>query len=194
MIILGVLGLGMVYLFLPHRRFVLDSRMFFLGTAFLLLETRAITQMALLFGSTWVVNSSVFFTILLLILLANVYVLKINDINLRRHYLGLIAFLALGALVPLDAFLAGGTLWRYIVPCGLALSPVFFAGVIFAVSFRNTAQPDLALGSNIAGAVVGGLAESFSMLLGFQHLLLLALVFYLLSAWSPRLRTAPALP
>src|SRR5207302_2650974 len=60
MIILGVLGLGMVYLFLPHRRFVLDSRMFFLGTAFLLLETRAITQMALLFGSTWVVNSSGF--------------------------------------------------------------------------------------------------------------------------------------
>jgi hypothetical protein len=36
--------------------------------------------------------------------------------------------------------------------------------------------------------VLGGLAESFSMLLGFQHLLLLAMLFYLLSVWSPRLR------
>jgi hypothetical protein len=31
--------------------------------------------------------------------------------------------------------------------------------------------PDLAFGSNIAGSVLGGLAESFSMLIGFQHLL-----------------------
>ena len=51
--------------------------------------------------------------------------------------------------------------------------------------------PDLAFGSNIAGAV-GGLAEACSMLLGFQHLLLLAMLFYLLSAWSPRLRRVTA--
>jgi hypothetical protein len=87
--------------------------------------------------------------------------------------------------------LTGGALWRYVAPCALALGPAFFAGVIFARSFRNAAQPDLALGSNIAGSVVGGLAESFSMLVGFQHLLLLALVFYLLSAWSPQARMAP---
>ena len=36
------------------------------------------------------------------------------------------------------------------------------------------------------------LVESFSMLLGFQHLLLLAMLFYLLSAWSPRLRPVSA--
>jgi len=98
----------------------------------------------------------------------------------------------LGVLVPLDIFLAGGTLWRYIAPCVLALSPVFFAGVIFAVSFRNAPHPNLALGSNIAGSVVGGLTESLSMLLGFQYLLLVALGFYLLSAWSPRAPNAAA--
>jgi len=41
MVLLGVLGLGMVYLFLPKGRptgvIALDSRMFFLGAAFLLL-------------------------------------------------------------------------------------------------------------------------------------------------------------
>jgi hypothetical protein len=38
-------------------------------------------------------------------------------------------------------FLAGGALWRYVAPCALALSPVFFAGVIFARSFRNVLIP-----------------------------------------------------
>jgi hypothetical protein len=71
MVILGVLGVGMVYLFLPKGRIALNGRMFFLGAAFLLLETRAVVQMALLFGSTWLVNSAVFFTVLILILLAN---------------------------------------------------------------------------------------------------------------------------
>ena len=56
----------MVYLFLPKGRVALHSRMFFLGAAFMLLETRAVVQMALLFGSTWLVNSAVFFTVLVL--------------------------------------------------------------------------------------------------------------------------------
>ena len=43
-------------------------------------------------------------------------------------------------MVPLDAFLSGGMLWRYAVPCGLALGPMFFAGVIFARSFRDSVQ------------------------------------------------------
>ena len=93
-------------------------------------------------------------------------------------------------LVPVDIFLGGGILSRYAAPCILALGPMFFAGVIFAGSFRDARNPDLAFGSNIAGSVLGGLAELFSMLLGFQHLLLLAMLFYLLSVWSPRLRPA----
>jgi hypothetical protein len=97
-----------------------------------------------------------------------------------------------GVLVPVDVFLNGGILWRYAVPCVLALGPMFFAGIIFAASFRDATNPDLAFGSNIAGSVLGGLAEAFSMLLGFQHLMLLGMLFYLLSAWSPRLRPVRA--
>jgi SAM-dependent methyltransferase len=190
MVILGLLGIGMVYLFLPKRQIFLDRRMFFLGAGFMLLETRAVVQMALLFGSTWIVNSAVFLTALILILFANVYVLKVPKVRLLRHYLGLLAFLTAGVLVPADTFLSGGTLWRYVAPCVLALGPMFFAGVIFARSFRDAQNPDQAFGANIAGSVVGGLAESFSMLLGFQHLLFLAMAFYLLSAWPPGLRQA----
>jgi SAM-dependent methyltransferase len=192
MVILAVLGVGMVYLFLPKGRIVINGRMFFLGAAFMLLETRAVVQMALLFGSTWLVNSAVFFTVLVLILLANLYVLKVQRVHLFWHYVGLMIFLMVGVLTPVDVFLSGGMLWRYAVPCILALGPMFFAGIIFAASFRDATCPDLAFGSNIAGSVLGGLAESFSMLLGFQHLLLLAMLFYLLSAWSPPLRSAGA--
>ncbi|HEV2334835.1 MAG TPA: hypothetical protein VGS13_05025 [Stellaceae bacterium] len=192
MALLGVLGIGMVYLFRPPGRVAFNGRMFFLGAAFMLLETKAVVQIALLFGSTWVVNSAVFFTILILILLANIYVLKMSNINIVWHYIGLVIILAAGALVPLDVFLTGGVAWRYGAPCLLALGPMFFAGVIFARSFRDAPQPDLALGSNIAGSVVGGLTESLSMLLGFQHLLVVALLFYVLSMWSPRVRLATA--
>ncbi len=52
--------------------------MFFLGAGFMLLETKGVVHMALLFGSTWMVNSIVFFAILTMILLSNLYVLAIR--------------------------------------------------------------------------------------------------------------------
>jgi SAM-dependent methyltransferase len=187
-LVLGGLGVALVYLFLPKGRLQIDSRMFFLGAAFMLLETKAVVQLALLFGGTWLVNSLVFFTVLTMVLLANLYVLKAPAIALAWHYAGLLLFLAVSVMVPLDVFLGGGMLWRYVVPCALALGPMFFAGVIFARSFRDSSHPDHAFGSNIAGSVVGGLSEPLSMLLGFRHLLLLAMVYYLLSLWSPSFR------
>ena len=185
MILLGVLGLGMIYLFKPKGDWRPNNRMFFLGAAFMLLETKAVVQMALLFGSTWLVNSAVFFTALVLILAANLYVLKMPSVRLGWHYAGLLVLLSASVLVPFDAFLNGGIVWRYVLPCALALGPMFFAGVIFARTFRDEANPDQAFGSNIAGSVIGGLAESFSTLLGFRYLLIVAIGFYLLSIWMP---------
>ncbi|HEV2356546.1 MAG TPA: hypothetical protein VGZ23_02910 [bacterium] len=182
---MGLLGLAMVYGFLPRESAGarIDPRMFFLGAGFMLLETKAVVQLALLFGSTWVVNSMVFATILLLILLANLYVLKVPNVRLVWHYTGLFLLLAAGVLAPLEIFLGGGVVGRYVVPSALVLGPMFFAGVIFARLFRQSRHPDLSLGSNVAGAVVGGLAESFSLLLGFRLLVLVAMSFYALSAW-----------
>ena len=192
MILLGVLGLGMVYAFLPKAQTGLriNGRMFFLGAAFMLLETKAVVQLALLFGSTWIVNSLVFLTVLVLILLANLFVLRAPPTRLAWHYAGLFALLALAIAVPLNAFLSGGVLVRYVLPCALALGPMLFAGVIFAATFRDSRDPDMAFGSNIAGSVVGGIGKSFSMLLGFRYLLLIAIALYALSAFvkAPRSR------
>jgi SAM-dependent methyltransferase len=186
--VLGGLGVALIYLFRPDGPRQIDTRMFFLGAAFMLVETRAVVQLALLFGGTWLVNSLVFFTVLVMVLLANLYVLKAPAIRLAWHYGGLLMALAVSVMVPLDAFLSGGMLWRYAVPCGLALGPMFFAGVIFARSLRDSSSPDHAFGCNIAGSVVGGLSEPLSMLLGFRHLLLLAMAYYLVSVWTPSLR------
>ena len=41
-----------------------NAQMFFMGMAFMLLETRSLVTFALLFGSTWLVNSLVFFAVL----------------------------------------------------------------------------------------------------------------------------------
>ena len=50
------------------RRF--SPHFFVLGVAFLLLETRSLVTFSLLFGSTWIVNSLVFFAILASVLAA----------------------------------------------------------------------------------------------------------------------------
>jgi hypothetical protein len=188
MLMLGTVGVALVYIFLPKDRLQIHRRLFFLGAAFMLLETKAVVQLALVFGSTWLVNSLVFCTVLIMILLANLYVLKTKNVQMAWHYAGVLICLGIGVLTPLEAFLGGGWFWHYVLPCVLALGPIFFAGVIFARSFHDVADPDMAFGSNIAGAVVGGLSESVSMLLGFRSLLLLAILFYVLSLWIPSRR------
>ncbi len=54
----------------PLRRMAPYADLACLGAAFLLLETRAVTWSALLFGTTWIVNAIVFAGILVVVLLA----------------------------------------------------------------------------------------------------------------------------
>ena len=184
--LVGGCALLLLYLLAPGRRLAFDGRMFFLGAGFLLLETRAVVHLALLFGSTWSVNAAVFFAVLLVILAANVYVLRTPDVNLRRHYAALFVMLGVGAAVPFDAFLGGQTATLGMLAALLVMAPVFFAGVVFAHSFRRCARPELAFAANIAGAIAGGLAEYASMALGFRHLLLLAALVYAASIFRAK--------
>lgn len=156
-------------------------RMFFLGAGFMLIETKAVVHMALLFGSTWMVNTIVFFAVLVMILLANLLVVVLRPRTLYLPYLGLLASLALNVVIPLDTFLGLERTTQVIASCILVFAPIAFASIIFAVSFARTTNPDRAFGANIAGALLGGLAENGSMWLGFGQLLLVAVGFYLLS-------------
>ncbi len=159
----------------------IDLHFFFLGSAFLLIETLSVTRFALLFGSTWVVNSIVFTAILLVILLANLIMQRLSTVNLRLCYTLLAISILVNFLYPIHDLL-GVRLWlRLVVAMVLMGSPLFFAAFVFAHSFKRSATPDLAFASNLLGAVVGGLAEYSTLIIGFRHQLLVALVMYALS-------------
>jgi hypothetical protein len=157
-------------------------RAFFLGAGFMLVETKAVVQMALLFGGTWMVNTAVFAAILVMSLAGNLFAGKVNPKRLEPYYIGLMITLAIGLAVSPSAFLGMAAAVQIIGACALVFAPIAFAGVIFATSFKRTAQPDRVFGANVAGALVGGLAENTSVILGFQLLLCVAVGFYLLSA------------
>jgi SAM-dependent methyltransferase len=180
--ILAVLSLIILFLFAPVRTAMPSGQMFFLGAGFMLLETRGVVHMALLFGATWMVNSVVFFAILTMILLSNVYVLALRPRTLWPYFALLIVALALGSLVPMSTFLALPGAAKVIASCSLVFVPVFFAGVIFATAFRDSANPDVDFGSNIGGIILGGFSEYLSLVLGFNHLLWVAIGFYILAA------------
>src|SRR6266480_5350508 len=155
--------------------------MFFLGAGFMLLETKGVVHMALLFGSTWIVNSVVFFAILVMILFANLFVLALRPRNLLPYYALLIVALLVNALVPLNWFLSLDVKVRTIASCAVVFVPVFFAGVIFASAFRDSKRPDVDFGWNVAGIILGGLSEQLSLMLGFNYLVLVAAGYYGLS-------------
>jgi hypothetical protein len=177
-----VLSLAILLAFAPVRRARPNGRMFFLGAGFMLLETKGVVHMALLFGATWMVNSIVFFAILSMILLANLFVLTFKPGRLGPYYALLLLALLLGSLIPMDSFLELPGVGKVIGSCAVVYLPVFFAGVIFATSFRCSTRPDVDFGSNIGGIVLGGLSEYLSLVLGFNHLLWIAMGYYLLSA------------
>ncbi len=169
------------------RRVLPDSRQinlhfFLLGAAFFLLETKSITEMALLFGSTWIVNATVIAAILLMIVAANLLVEQFKWKNPTPFYVLLIAALVLDYFVPVSSFLGLPSAVRIVLASLAQAAPLFFAGVIFAISFSRTNSIGIALGSNLIGSVLGGLAEYASLALGIRALYLLALGLYLLSA------------
>jgi SAM-dependent methyltransferase len=187
MLVIALLSLAVLLAFAPARRVRPNWQMFFLGAGFMLLETKGVVHMALLFGSTWIVNSIVFFAILLMILCANLYVIKAKPGRLAPYYLLLVAALLVNALVPMNLFLSLPPLERTVASCLVVFVPVFFAGVIFATAFRESRQPDVDFGWNVAGIILGGLSEHLSLVLGFNHLLLVAIAYYVLSlALRPR--------
>jgi hypothetical protein len=152
--VIAFLSFLILFIFAPVRNIRPNGRMFFLGAGFMLLETKGVVHMALLFGSTWIVNSVVFFAILVMILFANLYVLRFRPKNLVPFYLLLFAALVLNTLIPMSRFLslAGGL--KIILSCAIVFVPVFFAGIIFAACFSESRTPDVDFGS-IGGASLG---------------------------------------
>lgn len=171
----------------PFRPMVAYADLFFMGAAFLLLETKSVVQFALLFGTTWLVNALVFAGVLLSVLLA----IEIEQ-RYRVGHRGLLFLLLyaglLGAwLVPTDDLLQFAAVPRFALATILAFFPIFMANLIFAGRFRDTAEPTAAFGANLLGAMVGGAIEYVSLITGYRALLIVvALLYGAAYAFMPR--------
>ena len=159
----------------------INYHFFFLGCSFLLLETRSLIEMALLFGSTWIVNSFVFSAILVLILLANWIVGRFPRISLKVSYGLLSLSLLANYFIPFQAMLGQHFIVKSIVLSLVVCFPLFFAAIIFASSFKEARHVDIAIGSNLLGALLGGFLEYSSLVWGTKSLCLIALAMYLVS-------------
>jgi hypothetical protein len=162
------------------RRF--SPHFFVLGVAFLLLETRSLVTFSLLFGSTWIVNSLVFFAILASVLAAIGVNAWCRIADARPFYFLLFGSIAVAFLLPPTSLLIEPAWLRYIVAAGLTFAPVFAANLVFSHSFRDTKTADMAFASNLLGAMVGGAIEYLALITGYQALLLVVAALYVF-AW-----------
>ena len=161
--------------FRPMLRYV---DLFFMGAAFLLLETKSVVQFALLFGTTWFVNSLVFVGVLLSVLLA-IEVERRMRIARPGLLMGILFIgLSIGWLIPTGSLLGLPIVPRLLAAVALAFFPIFIANLIFAERFRDTEDPTAAFGANLLGAMVGGTLEYLSLLTGFRALLFLVAALY----------------
>jgi Spermine/spermidine synthase domain len=176
----------------PLRRMTGFADLFFMGAAFLLLETKSIVQFALLFGTTWFVNALVFAGVLVAVYAA---VEISRRIRIRRPvplYLALLASLIVAWVVPNARLLSLGAAPRFAAAALLSFTPIFLANLVFAQRFRDTADSTVGFGANLLGAMVGGLLEYTSLIFGYRWLLVLVAVLYGLAflIGSPRARAA----
>jgi hypothetical protein len=170
----------------------LDWHFFFLGAGFFLLEAQIISKMALLFGTTWVVNSIVISGLLLLIVGANFLVERRKDFSIAGAYAGIFGCMLLSYSIRMEWLFFSSFWLKALAGIGVFCFPVFFAGVVFIRSFATAGFRGSALGSNLFGALVGGLLESLSMWTGIRSLLIVAALLYLAS-WVA-LRTSNTTP
>jgi hypothetical protein len=153
--------------------------LFFMGAAFLLLETKSVVQFALLFGTTWFVNSLVFAGILLSVLAAVEIARRIDLPQPIVLFAGLLAALVVAWAVTPSSLLSLAAVPRFAAATGLAFAPVFLANLIFAQRFKDVGASTVAFGANLLGAMVGGVLEYASLVVGYRALLLLVGGLYL---------------
>ena len=165
--------------------------LFYMGAAFLLLETKSVVRFALLFGTTWFVNAVVFVGVLLAVLLAIEVANRRPTLNPRILYLLLIGSLAAAWAIPEHLILELSFFPRILAAIVITFTPIFLANLVFAQRFKDVAASTIAFGANLIGAMVGGVMEYSALLVGYRALLIIVAVLYGLAfyyghLWRPR--------
>jgi len=152
---------------------------FLLGAGFMLLESKSIIQFALLWGSTWVVASLAIASVLAMALVAN-YVVASTEI--RRPWLvglTLVGLLGLNFLIPIGSIPFDSRIVESLFYAVLMFSPILCAGLLFGSAIKRSTSLARDYGTNLLGAMVGGVGEYLSLMTGFRVLLFLIALCYI---------------
>ncbi len=152
--------------------------LFFMGAAFLLLETKSVVQFALLFGTTWFVNALVFAGVLLSVLAAVEVSRRVRFARPQLLYGFLLVSLVVAWLVPPDWLLELAFVPRFVAAVAIAFTPIFLANLVFTQRFRDVSASTAAFGANLLGSMFGGLIEYSALVIGYRSLLIMVGVLY----------------
>ncbi len=181
LVTLGLVFLASIALVGPAVRRQVDRRgwhFFLLGMGFMLLETKSITQFALLWGSTWVVASLVIASVLTMALAANFVVATGRTIRPVPVCVALVALLALNYALPVGRLAFESRALESAAYALLVFSPIFCAGLLFGRSIARSTSLPRDYGMNLLGAMAGGTLEYLSLVTGFQALIVVVAALY----------------
>jgi hypothetical protein len=183
-LLIGLAAGGSVRVFGRMRSYIDLACM---GAAFLLLETKNVVQFALLFGTTWFVNSLVFAGVLISVWLAVETARHVRLPPLPVLYGLLLAALIVAWAVPQDSLLSLSPVPRFFAAVAIAFAPIFVANLVFAKRFAAVGSSTVAFAANLLGAIVGGLLEYLSLVTGYRFLLVVVAMLYGLAFLAFRL-------
>ena len=163
--------------FVGDRPHLNHAAYFFMGAGFMLIETKAITELGLMFGNTWQVIGIVILAVLVMAYLGNLVVMKFGFHRTTASLLLLLLSLGVGLAVAKAGGMPATPLGQLIAVVILTV-PMFFSGMAFSSLLASTGDIAGALSMNILGAMCGGLLEYNSMYFGFQFLYLIAMGVY----------------
>lgn len=184
LLILGI-SLALFWNFIQERPKLNHAAYFFMGAGFMLVETKAITELGLLFGNTWQVIGIVIAAVLVMAYLANLAVMVFGWRQTTLPLILLLASLAGGWAVARAGGMPATPLGQW-AAVGILTLPMFFSGIAFSSLLAGTGDVAGALALNLLGALCGGLLEYNSMYFGFQFLYGLGMALYaaaLVSTW-----------
>ena len=151
---------------------------FLLGAGFMLLETKSIIQFALLWGSTWVVASLAIASVLTMALIANAIVAR-KTVSRPWLVAGvLVGLLALNYLIPIGRMAFDSRVAESVFYAALVFSPILCAGLLFGSAIARSTALTRDYGTNLLGAMVGGVGEYLSLVTGFRALLFVIAACY----------------
>jgi hypothetical protein len=95
--------------------------------------------------------------------------------------LALLASLVVAWLVPPGTLLDVDAITRFVLASAIAFMPILLANLVFAQRFKATGSSSIAFGANLLGAMVGGVLEYASLIVGYRALTIVVASLYAIS-------------